>query len=430
MFFKKKDIENQEDLSIHNEVMLAYVSDEELRTQIQMLGLTKEDLKYLKVMKPYVDNNIEHIVDNFYKKLGLENSLVEIINKHSSVDRLKGTLKTHICEMFSGIIDDTYFEKRKKIARIHVHIGLKTKWYMTAFSNLLIDFIHLVNVNIKNDEQRFLTLAAISKILNLEQQVVLEEYEAVVERKEEKLVEEKRKIGNAIIESSSNLATMSEQTNASFQQLNAQSMVIVSHSKKASDISSVATEQANQGKAQVQHQSESMTAINQSVATISSEIDKLADISKEMESTMGIVTNIANQTNLLALNAAIEAARAGEAGKGFGVVAGEVRKLSEQTKNSAINVEGLLQNTDIRTTKLLESLQEIKAAILIGEESMKSTEVQFNAIVNSMVETKKQNDLVEQEVGLIGDVIVELAGAFDLVTNSADSLAQISHDLE
>lgn len=430
MLFKKRDIESHRDLLLHTDVMLANVSDEELRTQIQMLDLTEEDLKYLKVMKPYVEENIEYIVDNFYKKLGIESSLVEIINKHSSVDRLKGTLKTHICEMFSGIIDDAYFEKRKKIARIHVRIGLKTKWYMTAFSNLLIDFTHLVKVHIKNEEQRFHTLEALSKILNLEQQVVLEEYEVVVERMKEKLVEEKCKIENSIIESSSSLAAMSEQTNAAFQQLTAQSIVIVSHSKKAIDISTMATEQANQGKVQVQHLSESMNAINQSIGMISSEIDKLADISKEMESTMGIVTNIANQTNLLALNAAIEAARAGEAGKGFGVVAGEVRKLSEQTKSSAVNVEGLLQNTDIRTAKLLDSLQEIKSAITVGEESMKSTEVQFNAIVDSMVETQKQNGLVEQELEQIGDIIVELAGAFDEVTNSADALAQISQDLE
>ncbi len=430
MFFKKKT-ENTQTIPMHDvKVKLDYTNGSSIKKQIQMLNLTEEDLKYLKLFKPYVDEDIEQIVDSFYRNLGMEASLIQIINDHSSVDRLKVTLKHHICEMFDGQIDETYFMKRRKIAQVHVHIGLKTKWYIGAFQNLLIDFIHLVKAKITIDEQCFNTIEAITKVLNFEQQVVLEEYEAVVERMKEKLQEEKHFISNSIIESSSNLASISEETHASFQQLTAQSDIMVSYAKKAINLSEVATEQANSGKVQIRQQTVSMNAIQDSVIVISEEIDKLAEISKEMELTMGIVTNIASQTNLLALNAAIEAARAGEAGKGFGVVAGEVRKLSEQTKESTINVEELLQNTNTRTTKLLESLKEIKEAVQMGELSMRGTEEQFSAILESMVETKEQNNLVEQEVEQIGVVILDLGRAFDEVTHAADSLATVSQNLE
>lgn len=429
LFNKKKNNKQVIDWNTID-VKLDHTENAAVKKQLQMLGLAVEDLKHLKVFKPHVDENIDQIVDTFYKNLGMEQSLVNIINDHSSVDRLKVTLKRHICEMFSGVIDSEYFEKRKKISRVHVHIGLKTKWYIGAFQSLLIDFIRLVQNHIDDDDQRFRTIAAISKILNFEQQVVLEEYELVVERMKQKLEQEKREIGNTIIESSANLAAISEETHASFQHLTAQSDVMVAYAKKAIDISEVATEQANQGKVQIQQQTISMNAIHHSVELISEEMDKLKEVSNEMESTMGIVTNIANQTNLLALNAAIEAARAGEAGKGFGVVAAEVRKLSEQTKESAINVEALLQNTHMRTTKLQQSIQEIKSAVLVGEKSMHNTEVQFSAIVDSMQETKMQNSLVEQEVGEIGDVILELGSAFDEVTVAADALAHVAQSLE
>ena len=87
-------------------------------------------------------------------------------------------------------------------------------------------------------------------------------------------------------------------------------------------------------------------------AEITPKLERLTESTKKIEQVMNMITEISAQINLLALNAAIEAARAGEMGRGFAVVAGEVRKLSENTRER-------LEASDEAISQLLRDVQEI-----------------------------------------------------------------------
>ena len=87
-------------------------------------------------------------------------------------------------------------------------------------------------------------------------------------------------------------------------------------------------------------------------AEITPKLERLTESTKKIEQVMNMITEISAQINLLALNAAIEAARAGEMGRGFAVVAGEVRKLSENTRER-------LEASDEAISALLRDVQEI-----------------------------------------------------------------------
>lgn len=103
---------------------------------------------------------------------------------------------------------------------------------------------------------------------------------------------------------------------------------------------------------------------------LNDEINRVKGISSEINEILNLIKSIADQTKMLGLNAAIEAARAGDAGKGFGVVANEIRKLSQNSKETASTIMELTKKIQDSVDKTLET----------SNSTLETTEQQTSAI--------------------------------------------------
>ncbi|MDQ0207496.1 methyl-accepting chemotaxis protein [Alkalicoccobacillus murimartini] len=89
---------------------------------------------------------------------------------------------------------------------------------------------------------------------------------------------------------------------------------------------------------------------------------RTVDQSDAVTNITNFIGDISRQTNLIGLNAAIEAARVGQAGAGFGVVASEVRKLSDETKKAANQIDDTLKKIQTSIKQMQQEISDITDA--------------------------------------------------------------------
>ena len=134
--------------------------------------------------------------------------------------------------------------------------------------------------------------------------------------------------------------------------------------EESAESASTALALAESGAQTVEETRVGMENLKERVREIAEQIINLSEQTEQIAGVSELVGDLANQTNMLALNAAVEAARAGEYGKGFGVVAGEIRKLADQSRKSADRINNLV--TDVQAA--------MNSAVMVTDEGKKTAE--------------------------------------------------------
>ena len=201
---------------------------------------------------------------------------------------------------------------------------------------------------------------------------------------------------------------------------------------------------AEEGTKAVQKTIHEISELRDRVDEIAQQIINLGEQTGQITNVSDLVSDLAKQTNMLALKAAVEAARAGEQGKGFGVVAGEIRKLADESKKSAQKINDLataiqaainrtVTVTDLGAQTATTGIQtaETTASTFIGV-----TDAVNNVFLNSQqisASTKRQANAIQQVLGAMNTISQgsqESAVGMHKVKTSTRELNQIADELQ
>ncbi|MED3497271.1 HAMP domain-containing methyl-accepting chemotaxis protein [Brevibacillus agri] len=198
---------------------------------------------------------------------------------------------------------------------------------------------------------------------------------------------------------------------------------IADTSSAVSEASVVAADDAQQGNIQIQQAVFQIDSLSQGVNHAADLVQQLGVRSEAIGKIVDVITGIASQTNLLALNAAIEAARAGEQGRGFAVVADEVRKLAEQSEESAREIARLIGEIQHETTQvvsvMLAGTEEAKKGAAAVQEAGKT----FERIVVSAKDVAGQIQEVSAATEQMSASVQQVASAMDEMNRLSEEAA-------
>ncbi|MCC3377101.1 methyl-accepting chemotaxis protein [Cohnella sp. REN36] len=190
---------------------------------------------------------------------------------------------------------------------------------------------------------------------------------------------------------------------------------VASTTTGVSDAAQSTRTRAEDGSTLLQTTTEDIVQVEAAFRSLQETVRGLNHKSEKVLEVIGYISEVSNQTNLLALNAAIEAARAGEHGRGFAVVAGEIRKLADQTQQSAVQIADTLEAMSGDIGKAAVMFEQSAEQVFGAVSGMRNAESSFREIVG--------------EVGKLSANIVDVAAAVEEMSAGSQAVQQSINDI-
>jgi heam-based aerotactic trancducer len=417
------------------------LSEQRWTSLLALCMIRQADLEVLKGVEEVITPIAATVAEAFYDSVLMDPELRRIVETTSSVERLRTSMEYYLTSAFDGMFTDNRIKDATHIGVVHDRVDVPLMSYIGA--TLQIDrYVYPALVGRFQDDPVSLckALMAYRKMLTADVAIIVQAFidsrfveaqaksELLVGRLDDQTAHLSQQ-QDELDKVSAELAAASQEAHASASSVSELAGAMANEADGANELVEQAVRSSSDGGLVVARAAETVAKLKLAVDGIVTEISALSQQGEDITRIVGVITGIAEQTNLLALNAAIEAARAGEHGRGFAIVAEEVRRLADRTRESLRDINEL-------NDKSLQAIINVREAVESSAQEADAVETEtvaardsFEAIENSVTRTAAALRTIVAAVGTVNSSSRELTTMSEAIALTADSLTGVSSEL-
>jgi methyl-accepting chemotaxis protein len=195
--------------------------------------------------------------------------------------------------------------------------------------------------------------------------------------------------------------------------------IVARDAQNAEKTTKAVVEKVKEGDGLVGRTVERIQSLGRTASETTEQVKRLSKASRKISKAVQLIRKIALQTNVLAVNASIEAVRAGEEGLGFTVVADEVQSLATQSAQAATDIEKLVAEIQLETSKVVKAMEKSTSLVLEESNSVADIRQALEQITTASAE-------IDRLVEAVTNVIVEQSQTSQNLTQTMETVAAIS----
>jgi len=196
---------------------------------------------------------------------------------------------------------------------------------------------------------------------------------------------------------------------------------------RVSEANTQVTQVARHGVTTVQQAGQGMETIHSQTKAAAGKVREMEARSTEIGRIVETIDEIADKTDMLALNAAVEAARAGEHGHGFAVVADQVRKLSEDSKEATADIAALIERVRRTVNEAIAAMDNTVTEVAQGAQLAGDTAQALQEILQSAEAADSLAERIDEAMGQLkqkSESVVEASESVSAVVEENTAAAE------